>query len=168
MDWRRGALRIYRTLLYAYPAEFRREYGGEMEQFFTDRLAAEPAAPVWRQSVADILVSAPREHLHLLTADLRYSARLFARAPGFTLTAVLTMALGVGATTAVFTLLNAVLLRSLPYGEAEGLYYLWTPNIHFKPPVPQELGRPSPTTTRSCASGIRSLRSRCSTSRFSI
>ena len=53
--------------------------------------------------------------------DLAYAARLFGRHPAFTLLAVVTLALGVGATTAVFTVFNAVLLRPLPYKDPERL-----------------------------------------------
>lgn len=54
--------------------------------------------------------------------DVRYAARQFARAPGFTATAVLTIALGIGATTAIFTLVHAVLLKSLPVTKPGELY----------------------------------------------
>ena len=54
--------------------------------------------------------------------DVRYAMRQFAHAPGFTVTAVLTLALGIGATTAIFTLVHAVLLRSLPVARPSELY----------------------------------------------
>jgi predicted permease len=57
-----------------------------------------------------------------LTEDIRYALRQFANAPGFTATVVLTLALGIGATTAIFTLVHAVLLKSLPVTTPSELY----------------------------------------------
>jgi predicted permease len=57
-----------------------------------------------------------------LWEDIRYALRQFANAPGFTATAVLTLALGIGATTAIFTLVHAVLLKSLPVAKPSELY----------------------------------------------
>ena len=53
--------------------------------------------------------------------DVRYAMRQFAQAPGFTATALLTLALGIGATTAIFTLVHAVLLKSLPVAKPSEL-----------------------------------------------
>src|SRR5688572_25599223 len=54
-----------------------------------------------------------------LLRDLRHSVRLLARQPGFALTAILTLALGIGATTAIFSVVNAIVLRPLPFGDPE-------------------------------------------------
>jgi hypothetical protein len=63
-----------------------------------------------------------------LLQDIRFGWRLLRRSPGFTVAAVLALALGVGATTSVFTLLDRVVLRPLPYPDADRLVMTWETN----------------------------------------
>ena len=63
--------------------------------------------------------------------DIRYAMRQFLKTPGFTITAILTLALGIGATTAIFTLINAVLLKSLPVAKPSELIRIGDNEICF-------------------------------------
>ena len=107
--------RLYRALLRLYPAEFRDEYGREMSEVARDLSARRPRARVWIDLLGDLLRTAPREHAHVLMNDFRYAVRLIRRAPMFTAAVVGTVALAIAANTAIFSVVNAVLLRPLPF-----------------------------------------------------
>jgi predicted permease len=125
---------VYRALLWCYPAQFRHEYGGEMVGAFTeqlrdarlnnDRLAA---GAIWAGVLVDLAPTALREHCHVIQQDLRHAVRVLAANPGFTAAAILSLALGIGANTAIFSLLNSVLMRTLPVRHPEELVMLTDP-----------------------------------------
>lgn len=119
----------FRALLRLYPASFRREYGGEMWRVFDERRreaeGVSARLALWAAAAVDALVNAAGAHGEVLRLDLRYALRSLRRAPGFAVTALLVMALGVGANAAAFSLADYVLLRPLPFADAGRLVAVW-------------------------------------------
>ena len=66
--------------------------------------------------------------MHTLLQDLRFGARMLARSPGFALAAIVALGLGIGASTAVFTVLDGIVLKPLPYPDPAQLVMLWDAN----------------------------------------
>ncbi|HXE99208.1 MAG TPA: ABC transporter permease, partial [Solirubrobacterales bacterium] len=122
-------MRFYRALLLLYPASFRAEYREDLCLAFAER-AGEHSGPfarlmVFLSALADVIPNAIAAHWDVLRQDVVHSARSLWRTPGFAITAVLVVALGVGANTAVFSLADFVFLRPLPYAQADRLVKLW-------------------------------------------
>src|SRR5215204_3383349 len=122
-------MRAYNLLLRFYPKSFRYEYGDEMRAVFARRRrdAAGPLSSMalWLGTIPEVLGNAFLVQLDLLDQDLRYTLRIFWRAPGFPVTAVLIVALGIGATTAAFSVADFVLIRPLPFPGPERLVRVW-------------------------------------------
>jgi putative ABC transport system permease protein len=99
----------------------------------TQRAATARALWFWRETAIALWVFRPRSLprpsgdglMRSFAADLRHATRLFWRAPAFTALCVLTLALGIGAATAIFSVVNPVLLRPLPYPHPERIATVW-------------------------------------------
>jgi predicted permease len=121
-------MRFYRMLLYFYPVSFRAEYGRELCAAFEREHGGRHgvgALTTFVAALGDVVPNAFAVHWDILRQDLRYMLRAIRQAPGFAITAVLVVALGVGANTAAFSVADFVLIRPLPFPHPERLVKLW-------------------------------------------
>ena len=145
----RLALRVLRLALLAFPRRFRDAYAQDMAAFFVDRWQASPGfrarGVLFVRSIASVVTAAASEHVkpsdaparphgirsprggvvNSVLQDVRFALRLIRRQPSYALFVVLTLAIGIGANTAVFSVVNGVLLKPLPFAESDRLVAIW-------------------------------------------
>ena len=128
-------MRLYKALLHLYPSSFRKEYEEELVHIFRERRTQmhNPVsiAWLWLSGFVDVVLNAACAHWEILRQDLRYTTRTLLRAPVFTLTAIVVTGLGIGASTAAFSITDRVLLRPLPFPNSDRLVQLWQRNPEY-------------------------------------
>lgn len=129
-----SSLRLYRWLLKLYPAGFRENYGELLVREFRDELDESAGAAslgiLWTRLIVDLAISVPLQFSREVAQDARHALRLWARRPWHTGLAILALAIGIGANTGIFSVVNALLLRSLPFRDPDRLAVL---DIWFTP-----------------------------------
>ena len=127
---RRGAAydTFFRALLRVFPSEFRGDFGRQMIDDFRDqredaasRSGALGVLRLWLRTAVDVIRRAPREHFDVFRRDASHAIRLLRKRPASTATVVLSLAIGIGLNTALFTVVSGVLWQSLPLAESDRL-----------------------------------------------
>jgi len=111
------ALRIYRWLAQAFPHEFKLAYGPEVMQLGEDvveEIAKRQGALGLIRLITDIAIRVPLEYLSEMRGDMRYAWRALIKSPGFALVGIISMGLGIGLTTNVYSSRWAMIFRELP------------------------------------------------------
>jgi predicted permease len=125
---------MYRALLHLYPKSFRGEYEGEMCAVFARRLREASGFELlvlWIETFFDVLFNAMCVHLDIFRQDLGYFSRTVRQSPGYALTVVAIAGLGIGATTAAYSITDHVLLRPLPFPDSDRLVTIWQTDPHY-------------------------------------
>ncbi len=120
--------RVFRWLIRVLPEEFRDGYAREIERTLRDEAREMrgggrrwPLIGLWLATMADVVRSAPGQHLDILRRDLRFATRAMLARPAHALTAIVTLAIGIGANVAMFAVIDGVLLAPLDYRDADRL-----------------------------------------------
>src|SRR5688572_11568407 len=117
--------RLYRWLLKLYPAGFRERYSDPIQRQFTEDFAEVRSTSgltrFWGATLRDFVRSMPAQFAREIAQDTRHAFRLWLRRPLHTAFALVVLTIAIGANTGVFSVLNALLLRSLPFTEPERL-----------------------------------------------
>jgi putative ABC transport system permease protein len=151
-------MRFYGLLLRLYPASFRHEYGGEMRALFQRRLrdTQGPAgrAALYGGALIETVVNAAIVHWDILRGDLSYARRSLIGAPWFAVTAITVIALGIGATTAAFSVTDFVLIRPLPFAQPDRLVKVWETTPGYSQ---MELSAPNYRDWKAAATSFESM-----------
>jgi predicted permease len=139
----------YRLLLRTYPREFRERFAHDLDSDFLEMARSHGAASAWRRALSDLFRAVPltasaaaaerariariggpivppgEPFMRSLLFDLRHGCRALVKAPAFTIITILTLALGIGANSAIFTLVNAALVRPLGFPDSERLMLIY-------------------------------------------